>query len=137
MINNVDKVLTREDNLDTLHQKSEELQDQAGRFQSRSSELRKKMCMRNIKFALMIIFAILFFVGIIVLILGTLIIIFDYPQLQILDNLDSESYYMLDEEKKNIHQRMKIEITVGIGLAVTGIGLLAVSFSKRFENRLR
>ncbi|MEK9682455.1 MAG: hypothetical protein VW081_06170 [Nitrosopumilus sp.] len=79
----------------------------------------------------------LFFVGIIVLILGTLIIIFDYPQLQILDNLDSESYYMLDEEKKNIHQRMKIEITVGIGLAVTGIGLLAVSFSKRFENRLR
>ncbi len=79
----------------------------------------------------------LFFVGIIVLILGTLIIIFDYPQLQILDNLDSESYYMLDEEKKNIHQRMKIEITVGIGLAVTGIGLLALSFSKRFENRLR
>lgn len=79
----------------------------------------------------------LFFVGIIVLILGTLIIIFDYPQLQILDNLDSESYYMLDEEKKNIHQRMKIEITVGIGLAFTGIGLLAVSFSKRFENRLR
>ena len=79
----------------------------------------------------------LFFVGIIVLILGTLIIIFDYPQLQILDNLDSESYYMLDEEKKNIHQRMKIEITVGIGLAVTGIGLLSVSFSKRFENRLR
>ncbi|MBA4438648.1 MAG: hypothetical protein H2B06_07415 [Nitrosopumilaceae archaeon] len=79
----------------------------------------------------------LFFVGIIVLILGTLIIIFDYPQLQILDNLDSESYYMLDEEKKNIHQRMKIEIAVGIGLAVTGIGLLAVSFSKRFENRFR
>ncbi|RMW39068.1 MAG: hypothetical protein EA447_01685 [Nitrosopumilus sp.] len=79
----------------------------------------------------------LFFVGIIVLILGTLIIIFDYPQLQILDNLDSESYYMLDEEKKDIHQRMKIEITVGAGLFVVGIGLLAVSFSKRFENRFR
>ena len=79
----------------------------------------------------------LFFVGILVLILGTLIIIFDYPQLQILDNLDSESYYMLDEEKKDIHQRMKIEITVGAGLFVVGIGLLAVSFSKRFENRFR
>ncbi len=79
----------------------------------------------------------LFFVGIIVLILGTLIIIFDYPQLQLLDSLDSESYYLLDEEKKNIHQRMKIEITVGAGLAVTGIGLLAVSFLKRFENRFR
>ena len=79
----------------------------------------------------------LFFVGIIVLILGILIIIFDYPQLQLLDSLDSESYYMLDEEKKNIHQRMKIEITVGAGLLVAGIGLLAVSFSKRFENRFR
>ena len=79
----------------------------------------------------------LFFVGIIVLILGILIIIFDYPQLQLLDSMDSESYYMLDDEKKNIHQRMKIEITVGIGLFATGIGLLAVSFLKRLENRFR
>ncbi|RMW37703.1 MAG: hypothetical protein EA446_06725 [Nitrosopumilus sp.] len=79
----------------------------------------------------------LFFVGIIVLILGILIIIFDYPQLQLLESLDSESYYMLDQEKKDIHQRMKIEITVGAGLFVTGIGLLAVSFLKRFENRFR
>ncbi len=79
----------------------------------------------------------LFFIGIIVLILGMLIIIFDYPQLQFLDNLDSESYYMLDEEKKNIHQRMKIEISAGIGLFVSGIGLLAVSFLKRLENRFR
>ena len=79
----------------------------------------------------------LFFVGIIVLILGILIIIFDYPQLQLLDNMDSESYYMLDEEKKNIHQRMKIEITVGTGLFAGGIGLLVISFSKRFENRFR
>ncbi|KAF6245683.1 hypothetical protein [Nitrosopumilus sp. b2] len=79
----------------------------------------------------------LFFVGIIVLILGMLIIIFDYPQLQLLESMDSESYYMLDQQKKDIHQRMKIEISIGIGLFVTGIGLLAVSFLKRFENRLR
>ncbi|QDI89199.1 hypothetical protein Nisw_06520 [Candidatus Nitrosopumilus sp. SW] len=79
----------------------------------------------------------LFFIGMIVLILGILIIIFDYPQIQFLENLDSESYYMLDEEKKNIHQRMKIELAVGIGFFVTGIGMLAVSFLKRFENRLR
>ncbi|AJM93342.1 hypothetical protein [Nitrosopumilus piranensis] len=79
----------------------------------------------------------LFFVGIIVLILGMLIIIFDYPQLQLLESMDSESYYMLDQQKKDIHQRMKIEISIGIGLFVTGIGLLAVSFLKIFENRLR
>lgn len=79
----------------------------------------------------------LFFSGIIVLILGTSIIIFDYPQIQFLEDMDSESYYLLDEEKKGIHQRMIIEFFVGIGIFVAGIILLAVSFLKRFENGLR
>ncbi|MBI1663554.1 MAG: hypothetical protein IS860_08720 [Nitrosopumilus sp.] len=80
----------------------------------------------------------LFFVGIIVLILGILIIIFDYPQIQYLENFDAtESNYRLDLERFAIYQRLLIEITVGVGLFVAGIGLLAVSFLKRFENRLR
>lgn len=79
----------------------------------------------------------LFFSGIIVLILGMLIIIFDYPQIQFLENMDSESYYLLDEEKKEIHQRMIIEFFAGMGIFVAGIVLLAVSFLRRFKNGLR
>lgn len=80
----------------------------------------------------------LFFVGIIVLILGILIIIFDYPQIQYLENSEvGESNFLKDMEQFSIYQRLQIEITVGAGLLVAGIGLLAVSFSKRFENRLR
>lgn len=79
----------------------------------------------------------LFFSGIIVLILGTSIIIFDYPQIQFLENMGSESYYLLDEEKNGIHQRMIIEFFVGVGIFVAGIILLAVSCLKRFENGLR
>ena len=80
----------------------------------------------------------LFFIGIIFLILGILIIIFDYPQIQYLENFDlSKSNYRLDTERFSIYQRLMIEITVGIGLFFTGIGLLIVSMLKRFENRLR
>ena len=39
-------------------------------------------------------------------------------------------------EQFSIYQRLQIEITVGAGLLVGGIGLL-VSFLKRFENRFR
>ena len=42
----------------------------------------------------------LFFIGIALLILGNFIVIFDYPQIQYLNNLESESYYLLDNEKK-------------------------------------
>ena len=79
----------------------------------------------------------LFFIGIIVLILGVLIIIFDYPQIQFLENLDSESYYLLDEEKKNIHQRMIIEFSIGIVILVIGTLLVMGSFLKRFQNGFR
>jgi len=79
----------------------------------------------------------LFFIGIIVLILGSLIIIFDYPQIQYLENMDLKSYSLLDEEQKNIHQRIIIEFT--IGFAIIGIGglVMSSSFLKRFENGVR
>ncbi len=69
--------------------------------------------------------------------MGIFIVVFDYPQIQYFENLEREFYFLLDEEQKNIHQRMKIEITVGAGLFAAGVGLLGASFLKRFENRLR
>jgi len=79
----------------------------------------------------------LFFIGITVLILGIFIIIFDYPQIQFFENMNLESYFLLDEEKKNIHQRLIIEFSIGIGILCLGISLLIVSFLKRFENGFR
>ncbi len=54
----------------------------------------------------------LFFIGIISLILGSLIILFDYPQIQSLDKVESgqECGYL---EISDVHERLKIEITVG------------------------
>ena len=80
----------------------------------------------------------LFFSGIVLVILGSFIKIFDYPQIQYLENSgESEINFLKDMESFSIYQRLQIEITVGAGLFVGGIGLLAVSFSKRFENRFR
>lgn len=79
----------------------------------------------------------LFFIGIIFLVLGTLIIIFDYPQIQFFENKDLESYYLLDEEKKTIHQRLVLEFSIGIGILGLGSALLIGSFLKRLENGFR
>jgi len=79
----------------------------------------------------------LFFIGIIVLVLGTLIIIFDYPQIQFFENKELESYYLLDEEKKTIHQRLVLEFSIGIGILGLGSALLIGSFLKRLENGFR
>ena len=81
--------------------------------------------------------ATLFFIGIIILVFGVLIIIFDYPQIQYFENMQQESYSLLDSEKKSIHQRLIIEYTIGIAVSGLGILLLIVSFLKRFENRFR
>lgn len=77
----------------------------------------------------------LLFIGIAVLILGILIIIFDYPQIQYLENSDSSQ--LLDGEKRSLHQRLLIEFSAGIGISGLGILLVVGSFLKRFENGLR
>ena len=79
----------------------------------------------------------LFFIGIIFLVLGTLIIIFDYPQIQYFENKDMESYYLLDEEKKTIHQRLVLEFSIGLVILGLAASLLIGSFLKRFENGFR
>ena len=79
----------------------------------------------------------LFFTGIAVFLLGTFVVIFDYPQIQYFETLETESYYLLEEEEKDIHQRLIIEFSIGIGILCVGGGLLGISFLGRLKNRIR
>lgn len=74
-----------------------------------------------------------FFISLILLIVGAFIVIFDYPQIQFFDNLDDQSYYFLDEEKKNIHQRLKIEFLVGVVFVLSGLILSLISIFWNFK----
>jgi len=79
----------------------------------------------------------LFLVGIILLVLGTLIIIFDYPQIEYFENIDFESYNSLLVEEKEFHQRLVIEFTIGLVILGLGVLLLVGSSLNRFENGFR
>jgi len=79
----------------------------------------------------------LFLVGIIVLVLGTLIIIFDYPQIEYFENIDFKLYNSLLVEEKEFHQRLVIEFTIGLIILGLGVLLLVGSFLNRFENGFR
>eukprot|EP00796_Vickermania_ingenoplastis_P011414 gene11414-7918_t len=68
MMDNMDKVLTRGDRIDTLQEKSSNLADQAQQFQDRSTELKRALCMKNVKFTIMIVCAVILVVIIIVMI---------------------------------------------------------------------
>ena len=77
-----------------------------------------------------------FFIGIVFLILGSLIVLFDYPQIQFLDKVKSEQDYGY-LEISDVHERLKIEISIGIGFVIIGIVLFILSFLKGFKNRFR
>jgi len=78
-----------------------------------------------------------FFIGIIVLILGLFIIVFDYPQIEFFERMDKEAYSLMSEEKRNIHQRLILEFSIGIVIFGTGILLQIISLLKRFEKESR
>tara|TARA_Y100000590_G_scaffold360190_1_gene416354 strand:- start:796 stop:1053 length:258 start_codon:yes stop_codon:yes gene_type:complete len=61
-----------------------------------------------------------FFIGIILLILGSFITVFDYPQIQYFENMDSERYVSLESETKEIHNRLKIEFSIGVTILLAG-----------------
>ena len=69
-----------------------------------------------------------FFIGIILLILGSFIVIFDYPQIQYFDKIESEIYVTLESEQKEIHNRLKIEFSIGIIILLAGGALFTASF---------
>ena len=69
-----------------------------------------------------------FFIGIILLILGSFVTIFDYPQIQYFENMDSKMYEILESQQKEIHNRLIIEFSIGIVILLAGGTLFAVSF---------
>ena len=74
-----------------------------------------------------------FFVSLIILIVGTLIVIFDYPQLQYFENLGNQSYFLLDKETRDFHDRLKIEFSIGLVFVL--IGMIILVSSLFFSNK--
>ena len=75
--------------------------------------------------------------GLIILILGSFVIVFDYPQIQYFNNLENENRITLEIEQKEIFQKIMVEFTIGIILFVCGISLMIISILKRFEDGFR
>ena len=78
-----------------------------------------------------------FLVGLVIIILGTFIIVYDYPQIEYFNNLEKETFQILENNKKEIYQKIFIEFSIGIILFVLGITLILISVFKRFENGFR
>ena len=72
-----------------------------------------------------------FFIGIILLILGSFVTVFDYPQIQYFENMDSEMYATLDSEKREIHQRLQIELSIGFTILLAGGMFLTLSLFRK------
>ena len=74
-----------------------------------------------------------FFIGIILLILGSFIMLFDYPQIQYFDKIEPEMYATLESEQKEIHNRLKIEFSIGIVILLAGMALFVTSFFRNYK----
>ena len=71
------------------------------------------------------------------MILGTFIIVFDYPQIKYFNYLENDIYQILENDKKEIYQKILVEFLFGIILFGLGIMLILISILKRFENGIR
>jgi len=78
-----------------------------------------------------------FLVGLVIIILGTFIIVYDYPQIEYFNNLEKETFQILENNKKEIYQKIFIEFSIGIILFGLGITLILISVFKKFENGFR
>ena len=72
-----------------------------------------------------------FLSGIIVLVLGMFVMVFDYPQIQYFERMPPETYFMLDWEEKDIHNRLLIETSIGAAIILAGVGMIVFSLVKR------
>ena len=71
------------------------------------------------------------------MILGVFIIVFDYPQIQYFNYLENDIYQILENDKKEIFQKIFIEFSIGMIFFGLGIMLILISVFKRFENGFR
>ena len=78
-----------------------------------------------------------FLVGLVIMILGTFIIVYDYPQIKYFNNLEKENFQILENDKKEIFQKIFIEFSIGMIFFGLGIMLILISVFKRFENGFR
>lgn len=79
----------------------------------------------------------LFLAGIVMVVLGSLVVIFDYPQIQYLEDRGAESRMLPGSEEREVHQRLIIESVIGAGILVAGIVLTAASWVRGFQDRFR
>ena len=73
----------------------------------------------------------LFLAGIIVIIIGMLVIIFDYPQLQYFSQMEADSHKIIESQDREFHQRLQIEFSIGIAVLASGILLNLISILKK------
>ena len=78
-----------------------------------------------------------FLVGLVIMILGTFIIVYDYPQIEYFNKLEKENFQILENDKKEIFQKIFIEFSIGMIFFGLGIMLILISVFKRFENGFR
>jgi len=71
------------------------------------------------------------------MILGTFIIIYDYPQIEYFNDLEKETFQILENDKREIYQKILIEFLIGIIFFGVGIMLILISIFKRFKNGFR
>ena len=71
------------------------------------------------------------------MILGTFIIVYDYPQIEYFNDLKKETFQILENDKRKIYQKILIEFLVGIIFFGIGIMLILISIFKRFKNGFR
>ena len=78
-----------------------------------------------------------FLVGLIILILGAFIIVFDYPQIEYFNYLENNTSQIFEIDKKEIYQKILVEFSIGVILFGLGIMLILIEVLKRFENGFR
>ncbi|KAF6243644.1 hypothetical protein C6988_02185 [Nitrosopumilus sp. b1] len=74
------------------------------------------------------------FAGLILIIIGSLIIVYDYPQLEYLKNVEEQITESTDTI--GLQGRLQIEFTVGITILIAGIILAGYGMLKKIKDSL-